>query len=225
MNRKFRILTLPLAVGAALAAAACNKADDTSRQAPGPTPGTASSVATPGGASPPAGTAAPPPAALPPTPPLPAPAMPSSGPVAASERIFVAEAAANGMAAAEAAKVVMAGQNVNAGVKSFAETLDREHGGANDELKRIATNKGISLPDEVEGDLRTRVNKLKGISGAELARTFLQDFGVDAQKKGVELFERQIREGQDADLRSYAERTLPKLREHLSMAQRMQAGK
>jgi len=155
----------------------------------------------------------------------PAPVAPGTeagalGPVAGAERAFVAEAAASGLAEVEASRVVASRTNDSA-LKTFAEQIEREHRSANEELQRIAGAKGIDLPATPEGEPRERLNRLVGQSGPELRRTYLQEFGIEAHQKSIELFERQAREGQDPELRQFAEKTLPALREHLTQAQQM----
>jgi len=160
-----------------------------------------------------------------PAPPLtPAPVPPgmdpAGGPVAGAERAFVAEAAASGLAEVEASRVVAARTN-DTTLKEFAEQLERAHRSTNEELQRIVGAKGIDLPATPEGEPRERLNRLVGQSGSELRRTYLQEFGIEAHQKSIELFERQAREGQDPELREFAEKTLPTLREHLAQAQQM----
>lgn len=147
----------------------------------------------------------------------------TSGPVAGAERAFVADAAASGLAEVEAARLVATRTN-NPQIKEYAERMEREHRAANEELQRMAMAKGIDLPANPEGAPRERLNRLNGVTGAELERTYMQEFGIDAHQQAIELFERQARDGQDPELRTYAERTLPTLREHLHLARQLQPG-
>jgi putative membrane protein len=150
-------------------------------------------------------------------------AGPAAGPVAGSDRAFVSEAANSGLAEVEAARLVSA-RTDNAKVKDLAQHMEREHASTNDELKRIASEKGIELPSTIGGEPRGQLSRLTTLSKPEVDQAFVRDFGIEAHQKAISLFERQAREGQDPDLKAFAERTLPKLREHLAMAQRMQGG-
>lgn len=142
-------------------------------------------------------------------------------PVASADRVFLAEAAASGLAEVEASRFV-AGKTTDTGLQGYTQQMEREHMSTNDELKRIAGDKGISLQNAVEGELKTRLDRLKELSGTTLDQAFLQEFGIDAHNKAIRLFENQAREGQDAEIRAFAAQTLPKLREHLAMAQQLQ---
>lgn len=178
------------------------------------------------------GTAGTPPPAAAPTPapatPTPAPGAAAPGapaePVAAAERSFVASAASSGLAEVEASRYI-AEKTGNADLKSFARQMEREHTSANDELMRIAGTKGLTVPTSVDGEERGLLDKLRNSSSDQSDRNFIQDFGVDAHKKAIQLYETQARDGRDPELRAFAERTLPRLREHLTMAEQLQGRK
>lgn len=164
---------------------------------------------------------APAPAAPPGAPGVTVPPLPAAGPVAGSDRAFVAEAAASGMAEIEAGRYVAARTKAPK-VREFAQRLEREHAAADEELQRIAAGKGIALPGAIEGEPAMRLQRLKSLPADGLEREFLQSFGVELHTGAIALFEREAREGQDPELRGYAEQTLPKLREHQGMAQQLQ---
>lgn len=228
-----QLKTLCAVLGLALAAAACNRQDSV----PTPPKSMASSQGTTNpqvaesekappsgfpGASPKAGTAPSADRGMAGVPGSPAAAA-AAGPVAGSDRAFVAEAANSSLAEVEAARLVE-GRTDNATIKSLAQQVERDHAAVGDDLKRLASQKGIELPTTVGGDPRGQLSRLTTLSKPEVDSAFVRDFGVGAHEKAIALFERQAREGQDADLKAFAERTLPKLREHLAMArQQMQA--
>lgn len=149
-------------------------------------------------------------------------ANPASGmPVAGSDRVFVAEAATSGLAEVEASRFITE-KTADTALRTYTQQMEREHMSTNDELKRIAGGKGLAAQTTVEGDLKTRLDKLKSLPLTLVDQAFLEDFGIDAHNKAIRLFEEQARQGQDPELRAFAEQTLPKLREHLTMAQQLQ---
>lgn len=197
--------------------------------APSGTPSAATAI-------PPVAAAAAMPAAVPPSPspsamPSPTLAAVSSGtaapsqpapPVAAAERVFIAEAAASGLGEIEAGRL-MAVRSTDQGVKTFARMLEREHLSSNGELKRIAEAKGIVLPESASKETRAVLDRLRSLPTPESDRIFVREFGVEAHNKVIRVFEKEAREGQDPQLRTYAEQTLPRLREHLIMAEQLQS--
>ncbi|NTV10907.1 MAG: DUF4142 domain-containing protein, partial [Zoogloea sp.] len=148
----------------------------------------------------------------------------SGGPVAGSDRAFVSDAVSGGMAEVEAGRLVAA-KSTDADLKAFAMRMAQDHTKANDELLRIASTKGISVPTAVGAADRARLDRLNSLSGARLRQIYLAQFGTAAHQKTIQLFERQSREGQDADLKAYADRTLPTLQEHLRMVQQLRQGR
>jgi putative membrane protein len=61
------------------------------------------------------------------------------------------------------------------------------------------------------------VSKLSALSGAEFDRKYMEHMVKD-HEKDVAAFERESTKGSDADLKAWAAKTLPTLREHLQMA-------
>lgn len=146
---------------------------------------------------------------------------PPSLPVAAAERTFITEAAASGQAEIDASRM-MAARSSDPSIKTYARQLEREHLSANDELKRIAEGKGIVVPVIASKETRDLLDRLRGMPTTESDRTFVREFGIETHNKAIQLFEKEAREGQDPQLRAFAEQTLPRLREHLTMAQQLQ---
>ena len=143
-------------------------------------------------------------------------------PVGSAERTFIAEAAANGLAEIDASRM-MAARSADPGVKSYARQLEREHLSTNDKLKRIAEGKGIALPVIASKETKDLLDRLRGLPAVEGDQAFVREFGIETHNKAIMLFEKEAKEGQDPQLRAFAEQTLPRLREHLTMAQQLQS--
>jgi len=210
--------TLVFAVGA-VSIAGCGRDEETPPPQPTETP-TLPSPAVPETVPPPGETAAPGG-----TLPAPPPTDATAGPVAGSDRSFVAEAMTSGVAEAEAGKMA-AEKASDPQVKAYGEQLQKDHSAANMKLAQLASTKGITASETLEEDARTQLDDLAKLSGAEFDRAFVERFGVTAHEKAIALFEREAKEGQDPDIRAFAEQTLATLRSHLQMAQQLgQPGK
>jgi putative membrane protein len=133
--------------------------------------------------------------------------------------------AASGKAELEAAKVA-AEKSSNPQVKQFAQKMVQDHMAANDELSKLASAKGVTLPPAQadHGDHAGAIKRIAEAKGADVDRQFLRGFGADEHDKDIMVFERAARESNDADVRAFAEKTLPKLREHQQLAQQLQQG-
>lgn len=130
---------------------------------------------------------------------------------------FATRAAQGGMAEVELGR--LASQKAqNAEVKKFAQMMVQDHTNANTELKSLASKKNITLPTALDAEHKAVMDKLQGLSGAEFDKAYM-DAMVEDHEKTVDLFQAQADDGADADLKAFAAKTLPKLKQHLEMAE------
>ncbi|MBZ8140112.1 DUF305 domain-containing protein [Rubrivivax gelatinosus] len=136
--------------------------------------------------------------------------------VARGDRQFLEHAAAGGMA--EVALGNMAKERASSPqVRQFGERMVQDHTGANREVMRLATARGVGTPAESDRRQRRSLDKLAQLNGAEFDREFMKAM-VEDHERTVELFEKQSRSGDDAELKAFATKTLPTLRDHLKAA-------
>ena len=133
------------------------------------------------------------------------------------DKAFVQKAAKGGMAEVEMGKVAQ-DKAANAQVKKFAGHMVNDHTKANDELKSIADKKGVPLPSGPDSSQKKDGEKLKSLSGAAFDREYMTHMVAD-HKATVAEFEKEAANGQDADVKAFAAKTLPTLREHMKEAQ------
>jgi putative membrane protein len=141
--------------------------------------------------------------------------------LAEGDRAFVIAALSDGKAAMQAARLA-ASKGASPRVKAFAEHLRVEHSNANLVLGEIARNKGLTMSESIPEKESARLDELRQLSGAELDAAFLHHFGTAGHEETIDLFERQLRDGIDADLRAFAGETLVALRRHLQIARDLQ---
>jgi putative membrane protein len=135
---------------------------------------------------------------------------------ATSDHAFAMDAARGGLAEVELGRI--ASQNAgDDSVKQFGLKMVDDHSKANDELKQIASSKGIALPSSVTSKDRRTADKLQKMNGASFDKAYMKDMVADHETDVAE-FEREARSGKDPDLKAFAEKTLPTLKEHLQMA-------
>ena len=106
-------------------------------------------------------------------------------------------------------------------VKEFGKRMQADHGKANEQLKKIASSKGVDLPTQPSGEHKSTMDKLTKLSGAEFDREYM-DAMVDDHKEDIEKFQTQADKGKDPDLKKFASDTLPVLKKHLELAQSTQ---
>jgi putative membrane protein len=138
----------------------------------------------------------------------------------ATDEAFARKAAASGEAEVECA--VLAQQKAtNERVKHLAQKIEADHKKANDELMSIANKKNLSIDAKPTADQTKTKQRLEKLSGAEFDRAYLEQMVKDHQK-AISEFERQSSNGADPELKAFAAKTLPDLKEHLRMTQEAQ---
>ena len=139
-----------------------------------------------------------------------------------ADAAFMKRAAESGLAEVEASRLAVRKAN-NTQVKGFATQMVDDHGKANDELKALAASKNVTLPTEPSVADKAKLNALAGREGASFDKHYADGFGVKAHEDTVRLFEKQAKDGKDAEVKAWAEKTLPTLRHHLQMARDLKA--
>ena len=130
-----------------------------------------------------------------------------------ADATFVKKAADGGMAEVALAKLAQEKAS-SADVKSFAAKLEKDHSHANDELKEVASKKNITLPASPSKNHQALHDKLSKLSGAEFDKAYVAAMLEDHQKD-VREFSRVASGNGDADVKAFAAKTLPTLKDHL----------
>ena len=140
-----------------------------------------------------------------------------SGQLSSKDQKFIMAAAAGGMEEVELGRLAVQ-KAANAEVKSFGQRMVDDHGKANAQLKSIAAQTGVTLPTTLPADKKKDMDQISKLSGAEFDKMYMSHMLKD-HKKDVSEFEKQASKGDDSSVKSFAQQTLPTLREHLQMAQ------
>jgi putative membrane protein len=132
------------------------------------------------------------------------------------DKDFVMKAAQGGMAEVALGNMA-ASKATNADVKTFGSRMVTDHSKANDELKQLATTKGLTLPADAGAENQKTSDELSKKSGKDFDKAYMKDM-VEDHEKDVKEFEKAAKDAKDADLKSWASKTLPTLQDHLKMA-------
>jgi putative membrane protein len=113
----------------------------------------------------------------------------------------------------------------NASVRLFARTMIRDHGQSVGQLASIANQLNIPYPkagvvhvNTSGGEPSSATNGTHVAANPAPPRTYMQNEVSDHQK-AIALYENEMRNGSNQQLRSYAGSVLPQLKNHLTMAQ------
>jgi len=106
----------------------------------------------------------------------------------------------------------------NADVKSSAQKLVDDHTKANQELEQFGTSHGVTATAEVEAKAKEAKERIMKLTGKSFDQAFVKQM-VDDHTSTIKAFENESKNGTDTDLKSWVDKTLPTLRDHLKMAQ------
>lgn len=144
----------------------------------------------------------------------------ASSALARADRTFVEAAARAGMAEVAAGKVAMQ-RAQDPAVRQFAQQMVEDHTAANEDLMKLAQQKGVAPPADPDRTHRREMDAMAKRSGADFDRAYMKAQVADHQKT-VSVFEKQAKSGKDEDLKQWAAKMLPTLQQHLQRARDMQ---
>jgi putative membrane protein len=142
-----------------------------------------------------------------------------AAPLSEEDREFMTKAAQGNMLEVALGREV-ARKAKTSEVKAFGERMVTDHSKANDELRRIAERKGVTLPTELDEDHRRELTQLAALDGDKLDKEYAAHM-VEEHTDDVEAFREASRNVKDPELRAWAAKTLPILEEHLALAKKM----
>lgn len=111
-------------------------------------------------------------------------------------------------------------QATNEGIKDFGQRLVKDHTKANEELNKLANRKNFKVAQKMNAKHEKLANQFSKLNGANFDRSFLKDMVKD-HEKDISLFEAQAKNGTDPDVKAFAAKTLPTLKEHLKIARNL----
>lgn len=109
----------------------------------------------------------------------------------------------------------------NKAVQLFGERMVKDHSRLNRELRELARNQGIKLPTQLDQEHQQMVNRLSSLTGTAFDREYAKDM-VPGHKKAIQKFEDEATNGQDPQVKAWAKKAIPILKEHLRLAEEMQ---
>lgn len=129
---------------------------------------------------------------------------------------FVDKASSAGIVEVELAKLALSKSTMEE-VRHFAQIMLEDHAAANAELRKLATAKGLSMPDEPTLVKRAKAYVLEMQAG----KSFDEDYAnnqLKAHTATLELF-RRAANSSDTDVKKLADAMVPTLEHHFSMSQ------
>jgi putative membrane protein len=132
--------------------------------------------------------------------------------------VFVKKAALDGMTEVEAGKVALS-KSQDPAIREFAQRMVTDHGKANSELETLATRKGLTPPKRLDPEHKEMLDALSAKNGKDFDHAYAEHMSMD-HSKAIALFE-SAAGSNDPDLAKFAQKTLPTLKEHKALAEKL----
>jgi putative membrane protein len=135
------------------------------------------------------------------------------------DHMFVVKAAQGGMAEVKLGNLAKQNGGSDA-VKGFGDKMVTDHSQANEELRQLAQQKGITLPSDVNSKDK-KINKmLASKQGSDFDKAYIHDMVKDHEADVAE-FRNEAENGKDPEVKAWAQKTLPVLEQHLATAKQV----
>jgi putative membrane protein len=134
---------------------------------------------------------------------------------------FVNKVAISDMFEIQSSQLAIAKQ-ADADTKPFAEKMVQDHQKTSSELKALVEGSMVklTLPASLDSEHQKMLDELNAKSGKDFDASYDQ-IQVKAHRDAVALFEAYSKSGEDSELKTWAGKTLPHLKQHLSMAEKL----
>ncbi|MBV9929703.1 MAG: DUF4142 domain-containing protein [Alphaproteobacteria bacterium] len=110
-------------------------------------------------------------------------------------------------------------RGASSGVRDYGRRLAGDHGAHLRKVQGLARQMRVALPGGMKPDARAAYRRLQGLRGGAFDRMFVQHMVAD-HRQDIGDYEAQAKSG-DRQTAALARATLPTLREHLRIAERL----
>ena len=145
----------------------------------------------------------------------------SSTALAQSAQDFVNKVAISDMFEIQSSQLALSKQ-ADEDTKPFAQKMVQDHQKTSSELKAVVEGSMVklTLPTTMDSEHQKMLNDLQAKDDKEFDRAYDQ-IQLSSHQDAVALFESYSKNGDNPELKSWAVATLPHLKEHLSLAQKL----
>jgi putative membrane protein len=135
---------------------------------------------------------------------------------------FVEKAAVAGLFEIETSQLAMT-RAVKTDLQGFAQMMVTDHNTANNELKDLVGSGQIQdvthVPNALDAEHQGKLEELKAAANGPAFDKKYHELQLEGHKQAVALFEAHAKNGDNAALKDWAVKTLPKLKDHLTRIQ------
>jgi putative membrane protein len=135
------------------------------------------------------------------------------------ESKFITEIASGGLMEVDIAKIAE-GKAQSPAVKTLAEHMLKDHTKINEEVKELAAKKQITISSSMSDSNKETLEKIAKKNGADFDKEYVEQM-VKVHKNDIDKFETAAKDSKDNEVKEWAQKTLPTLRHHLEMAEKL----
>jgi putative membrane protein len=126
---------------------------------------------------------------------------------------FILAAAQGGMTEVKLGELAST-SGVRDDVKSFGRMMVKDHTAINDDLKALAAQKGVTLPDSLDAKHQAMVDKMAVLTGPGFDDAYINGM-IKAHQKDATAFKAEAAATQDAAIKSFLDKSIPIVEAHL----------
>ncbi|WP_025597496.1 DUF4142 domain-containing protein [Burkholderia sp. WSM2230] len=148
----------------------------------------------------------------------PASAAPAGGTsLSPADQQFIQDASQSDATEIAASKIALKNSR-DPRVKKFAQQMITDHTRLSRSMAALTAKKRLPAVPAADSAL---VGKLQTLKGQQFDEAYVEQIGVEAHQRAVDLFQQQSQSGTDSQLKAAAARALPIIQHHLEMAKQL----
>jgi putative membrane protein len=145
--------------------------------------------------------------------------MQQAGQTSPMDKMFVQKAMQGGLAEVQLGQLTLQKSN-NEQVKQFAQRMIDDHTKLNEQMKPIAQQIGVPVPEKVSKKDRATMAKLQALSGSAYDQAYIRDMIKD-HKADLSDFQTEASSGQDPAVKDAAAQGSKVIAQHLQLIQQL----
>lgn len=142
--------------------------------------------------------------------------------LAEADRAFLEQAAQNSHSEVSAGRLALTKAR-DPKVRDYAQRMVDEHTRTGEELRTLAATKQHEVPTEQSMQQKGKEMIIAVVADESFDRRYLAQMGVEAPRAAIPLYEKTARESRDPEVKAFASKQLPALRQQLQTAEALKA--
>lgn len=130
-----------------------------------------------------------------------------------SDNDFILAAAQGGMTEVKLGELA-AQKAIREDVRAFGQMMVKDHTTINGELKALAVQKGVTLPESLDATHQGMVDKMTSLTGSKFDDAYIASM-IEDHKMDAKEFKAESAATQDADIKSFVDKSIPVVEGHL----------